>query len=177
MKKTNFQLEDDPNKRPSINGMIKIFYTKCFAKVKFESIKVQNIISLLENQNVPEINFSIGKIYYEGKYVTRNINKAIHYYSLAANQNHPNAQFNLGTIYYKGEYVTQNINKAIQYFTLAANHSIPEEQFVLGIIYFLGEHIKQGIKKGLYCIMLASMNNFRKANFFARFFASPRNIC
>ena len=141
MKKTNFQLEDDPNKRPSINGMIKFFYAKCFAKVKFESIKVQNIISLLENQNVPEINFSIGFIYYEGKYVTRDINKAIHY------------------------------------FTLAANHSIPEAQFVLGIIHFLGEHIKQDIKKGLYCIMLASMNNFRKANFFARFFASPRNIC
>ena len=42
---------------------------------------------------------NLGNIYYKGEYISRDINKAIHYLTLAANQNVVNAQFSLGNIY------------------------------------------------------------------------------
>ena len=151
-------LENDPTERPNIIMMTIQF----LAKTKFEGKKVLHLISLVENQNFPEINFILGFIYNEGKYVTQDISKAIHYFSLAANQNHPGAQFNLGVIYDEGKYVTRDINKAIHYYSLAANQNISEAQFNLGFIYFVGQYIEQNTKKGSYYIMLASINNNRE---------------
>ena len=73
---------------------------------------------------------------WEGLYVTRDINKAIHYYSLAADQNYPNAQINLGAIYHEGQYISRDISKAIHYYTLAANQNNPNAQFNLGLTLF-----------------------------------------
>ena len=127
-------------------------------------------------QNYPEAQFNLGSIYLNGKYVVRDINKAIHYYSLAADQSTPQAEFNLGVIYLNGKYVVRDINKAIHYFSLASNQNYPEAQFNLGIIYYIGEYIKQDIKKGRYYIMLASKNGNRRANF-AHGFLLQEGIC
>ena len=53
-----------------------------------------------------------------GKYISRDINKAIYYFTLSSNHNNSYAQFYLGEIYYKGKYISRDINKAIHYLTL-----------------------------------------------------------
>ena len=46
--------------------------------------KTRHYITLAADGNNSGAQLNIGYIYYEGKYITRDINKAIHYFSLAA---------------------------------------------------------------------------------------------
>ncbi|KAK8843573.1 hypothetical protein M9Y10_024630 [Tritrichomonas musculus] len=94
------------------------------------------------------------------KYVKRDINKAIKYYSLAADQNYPEAQIDLGFIYYDGKYVPRDINKAIQYYSLAANQNHAIAQCYLGLIYFEGKYVTRDISKAIsYFSLAANQNN------------------
>ena len=156
-------LNKNPDQRPKLNEVMDIFYAFFFDKIKDD--KIIYLISLSANQNNPEAQNILGMIYYNGKYMTRDINKAIHYLSLSANQNNPEAQNVLGMIYYNGKYMTRDINKAIYYLSLSANQNNPEAQYNLGMIYYTSFSNKQYIKKGRYYIMLASKNNNRQANF------------
>ena len=79
-------------KRPSILDLMYVFYI-CFNS----QINMQMINKDIEYFHYISIN--------NNEYITRNIHKAIHYYSLAANQNHPDKQFNLGGIYDTGKYI------------------------------------------------------------------------
>ena len=130
---------------------IAIFKTQSEKLIKIGSLSVKffkifyicNIFisySLAANQNHLNAQKSLGGIYYEGKYIERNIDKSIQYLSLAANQNDPDAQFSLGNIYYYGQYIKRDINKSIQYFSLAANQNHPNAQFMLGHIYNEGNY-------------------------------------
>ena len=80
---------------------------------------------ILKNQYIfnPDAQYILGIIYYEGKYVKRDIDKSIQLLTLAADQNYPDAQLFLGYIYFTGKFVTSDISKSIYYFTQAANHN------------------------------------------------------
>ena len=94
-------------------------------------------------------------IYYEDKYVPRDISKAIFYFTLAAKQNHVNASAMLGDIYFHGFFVSPNINKAIQYYTIAADRNHMESQYIVGCFYYNNKEItKRDIDKAIYIILL-----------------------
>ena len=61
----------------------------------------------------------IGLIYYFGKYVERDIKKAIYYLNLSSNQKNDIAQYYLGLIYYNADFISRDIDKAIYYFTFS----------------------------------------------------------
>ncbi|KAK8854151.1 hypothetical protein M9Y10_016708 [Tritrichomonas musculus] len=163
--------------RPSISDLMNDFISKFQKEIFIEGL-CSNYKMHFNNLNIfsktfqnykanqPEEQIILGTIYFEGQYVTQNINKAIHYYSLAANQNHPDAQFILGVIYDEGQYVTQNINKAIHYYSLAANQNHPDAQFNLGTIYYEGQYVTQNIDKAIHYYSLAANQNHPYAQFF-----------
>ncbi|KAK8846996.1 hypothetical protein M9Y10_019570 [Tritrichomonas musculus] len=157
--------ETDPTKRPNINEMTSIFYTNLYSKIKFGDKKFSYLISLSSNQNIPEAQFDLGNIFYEGLDARQDINKAIHYFSLAANQNIPQAQYILGFIYYEGKFVARDINKAIHYYSLAANQNIPKSQFYLGVIYSNGKYVTRDINKAIHYYSLVSNQNNPQAQF------------
>ena len=117
------------------------------------------------NQNHTGAQFFLGVIYLSGEYITRDINKAIHYFSLVANKNNAYAQFFLGIIYSNGEYNTVDINKSIHYYSLAANQNHIDAQFELGYIYSSGEYITQDINKAIHYLTLAANQNHAYAQF------------
>ena len=121
-------LNENPEQRPMIEDLIDELFN-------ISSKQFIIFIYNLANQNIPEAQFYLGEIHYRGEYITRDINKSIHYFTLASNQNIPKAQFTLGLIYYLGEYITRDINKSIHYLSLAANQNNPEAQFILGNKY------------------------------------------
>ncbi|KAK8894353.1 hypothetical protein M9Y10_022788 [Tritrichomonas musculus] len=141
----------DPTKRPNIFEMMNIFYSTFLSEIILEYQK-HHLLSLAIQKD-PQTQFNLGFIYQEGRYVVRDINKAMHYYSLAADQNYQKAQCVL----------------AIHYYTLAANQNFPKAQFELGLLYYTGEKKKQDIKKATYYIILASNNNFKDAYYFHAF--------
>ena len=47
----------------------------------------------------------LGKLYFEGKFIERDITKSIFYFSLASENNNLYSQIKLGDIYLKNEYI------------------------------------------------------------------------
>lgn len=82
--------------------------------------------------------YNLGRIYSTGKYVKRDINKAIY-------QESPEAQFKLGVIFQKRQFINRDITKAIYYYTHVANKNIPHAQYNLGVIYFSIEKVTLAI--------------------------------
>lgn len=93
---------------------------------------------------------------YTDQYVSRDIDKAIYYYSGAAIQNNSDAQFALGFIYGEGQYISRDIDKAIHYLTLAADQNNSDAQYSLGVIYYTGQYIPRYIDKAIYYFSLSS---------------------
>lgn len=96
---------------------------------------------------------------------TRNVNKAIHYFTLASNKKHSKAQLFLGMIYLKGIYVQQYIKKWIYLLNLSSKNRNIEAHFELGVLYHEGKYIKQDIGKSIHYYKEApSFNNQRAKN-------------
>lgn len=80
---------------------------------------LNEIIQSAANGN-PAAQFELGKKYYFGKEVDKNITKALQYLKAAADQEHPNALFVLGRIYDFGDVVEQDLPTAQNYYSQAA---------------------------------------------------------
>ena len=153
-------LNEDPTIRPSMSEVIYTFYVNFLSNNKDK----KNIYESLLKENNYDL-FILGLIYENGKYIERDINKAIHYYTLAANQNNSSAQFSLGLIYYLNQYVKQDINKSIHYFSLAANQNNSKVQYNLGVIYEEGQYVTRDIDKAINYYTLAADQNHSNAQY------------
>lgn len=109
----------------------------------------------------------MGLIYYEGKYIQHDIDKAIDYFRKAANNDVPESQFFLGMIYFLNlNEQNQNIEKGIEYLIQSSQNGFQEAQFIVGILYHEGRYIQRDIKKAvhLYKELSSLNNNFAKNN-------------
>ena len=70
-------------------------------------------------------------MYYNGRGVKKNYNKAFMWYEKAAKQGVAMAQFNLGDVYYKGRGVKQNYKKAFEWYEKAAKQGHVDAQLKL----------------------------------------------
>ena len=88
-------IENKPEKRATINELIEIF----FNNNTYEIID-QHLILCFEKNSLIDNNNSyfniLGIIYYEGEYISRDMNKSIHYFTLSANRENREGQFMLG---------------------------------------------------------------------------------
>ena len=171
-------LNEFPSNRPSISEIIiefnSIFQSNYQIELLYTSFKehynnfdqINKIISLMHlNQNHANAKFNLGVIYYEGKYVTRDINKAIYYYSLSSNQNIAEAQFYLGFIYYFEQYY-QDIKKGIYYIMLASINGCREANFAHGFLLHKGKEVKRDMSAAIHYYKEASSfnNQYAKNN-------------
>ncbi|KAK8872100.1 hypothetical protein M9Y10_007859 [Tritrichomonas musculus] len=74
--------------------------------------------------------FILGNLFYNGEYVSMNMNKVIEFFTNTA-KFIPNAAYNLGTIYSDGKYIAKDNEKAIYYYQLAAKRNFPLAQLEL----------------------------------------------
>ena len=115
-----------------------------------------NYYKRASDQNVPEAQYNLARIYHYGIDVECDIDQAIHYYQLAANQNFTLANLNLGVIYSNKNLSVYDIEKAIHYYTIAANQNNISAQYNLGITYLDYPLDKPDIKKAIYYFTLAA---------------------
>ena len=159
----------NPEKRPDMNQMFRLLYHHFLSSIQEQGRKEQDLLNVFESNsliiNDNALFLIVGIIYYEDKYVKRNVDKTIHYYLLAANQNYAKAQFNLGVIYQHSDYVTKDIGKAIHYYTLAANQNEPISQFNLAVIYYFGDYVTKDIGKAIHYYTLAANQNYVDAQY------------
>ncbi|KAK8838058.1 hypothetical protein M9Y10_036008 [Tritrichomonas musculus] len=86
----------------------------------------------------------LGALYYEGKYIQRDIQKAIHLFKECASFISPGPKNNLGVIYKNGEFVEKNITSALLYFKEGIeNDKDVFAHYNLSRIYYFGEDVEK----------------------------------
>ena len=92
----------------------------------------------------------LGLCYESGEGVTKDMQKAVEWYTKAAEwymkaaeQGDAEAQYGLGWCYYYGKGVPQNHTEAVKWYTKAAKQGHASAQYCLGICYYNGKGVPQ----------------------------------
>lgn len=91
--------------------------------------------------NAKAINL-LGALYYEGRYVEQDFEKAANYYMKAAELGYPLAMSNAGYCYYYGNGVDQDYEKAFLYFSKAVGHELWDAINMLASMYRNGDYVE-----------------------------------
>ncbi len=97
--------------------------------------------------------------------ISKNIDKAIYWWTRSADQGNAKAQFNLGLAYAKGQGVEKDIDKAIELWQKSAEQGDVRAQFNLGILYHLGEEVKQDYKQAIELLEKSAQQGYAVAQF------------
>ena len=118
--------------------------------------KFQSQLLLWAEKGKPWAHCILGDRYYYGKFVEKNMDKAIYYYNLAAEQGDPIAQGNLGRIYQNGEGVPVDYDKALHYYKLSAEGGSAEAYTNIGFMYKKGYGVTQSFEKAFQYYKVAA---------------------
>jgi uncharacterized protein len=95
----------------------------------------------LADQGHAVAQYNLGRMYYDGQGVQRNLAEALRWFRLAAGQGHAGAENSLGALYLAGEGVEQSTSEALRFYRLAADQGYAIAQHNLGSIYFTGRNV------------------------------------
>lgn len=95
--------------------------------------------SLVNTTNNVSAHYQLGKVYYLGKAVEQDYDKARIHFEAAANRNNKFAQDYLGDIYYWGQGIEVNYAQARKWYLKAVNQGITNAARQLGFMFFYGE--------------------------------------
>ena len=164
--------------RPTIYELICEFYSLFYSRIEiygmlkntsetYSEDYLKNLIYAIETipqvTDDPEKLFDIGTFFFEGVYVSKDLSKAIDYYSRSADQNYAEAQYKLGNIYSEEQSDLHDIRKAIHYYSLAANQNYAKAQYKLGNIYSEEQSDLHDIRKAIHYYSLAANQNYVEA--------------
>ena len=101
----------------------------------------------LADQQDAATNFSLGRRYYHGEGVPKDLGKAAELYQKAADQGLDRAQFNLGRLYEYGEGVPKDLGKAAELYQKAADQGFDRAQCGLAGFYYFGKAVPKDLGK------------------------------
>lgn len=106
--------------------------------------KVLECYELCAGQNMPAAALNLGTMYYNGRIVVRDFEKAAHFYKIAADAGILRAICNLGYCYYYGRHQSVDYKKAYEYFLRGALlHNDVNCLYKLGDMYLNGFAVEQ----------------------------------
>ena len=100
--------------------------------------------------------FSLGKMYFEGKGVSKDYAKAREWYQLAAEKDVAGAMISLGDLYHDGNGVQQDYAKAREWYQRAAEEGHAFAMGCLGDLYHYGKGVQQDYAKAREWYQLAA---------------------
>ena len=108
--------------------------------------------------------FTLGKHYYFGDQVEKDLDQAARWFTAAAEQGVPGAQFYLGYMYDDGVGIAQDATLAAKWYRAAAEQGHPEAQENLGRLYWHGRGVPRDRKQGLSWVdrAYADPDDFRR---------------
>lgn len=135
--------------------------------------KIIDSVGWLEQCEIPLAKYILGKIYHDGLYVKRDLNKAvkcftasgeneyaynrlsniykelgnmnvsIYYLHKADGMNYSIAQFKLGKLFIEGKFVEKDIGKGLYYLNKAESQNNHFAQYMLGKLFLFGKDVEQ----------------------------------
>jgi len=119
-------------------------------------------IRALDEVQAVEGCLGIARIYYFGKGVPVNYDKAFEYYSMLEGTNDPTAQFVLGKMHHLGQGTPVDIEKAKHYYGLASDQGSFHARRNLGLLYAQNGHFFKGawlwLKSAIYSLKIVLKN-------------------
>lgn len=97
-----------------------------------------------KESNAPAAQFRLAEYYRHGRWVVRNLAKAVEWYDKAAGQGYKDAEYVLGEIYFYGYGVEKNKDRAIELFKRAAKSGHSKAKDILSLIAKDGEPMLEG---------------------------------
>ena len=98
----------------------------------------------LESQNF------VALAYLHGTEVSRDLERAMHWFQEAGEGGHSQALYNLGILHQEGKFIQQDHEKAFGYYLKAARRGLPEAQMSLGWLYEGGLGTVKNMKEAVY---------------------------
>lgn len=126
--------------------------------------RLTTLINKAEQGNMAA-QYTLGKMYYFGLNVNRNVVESEKWYLLAAEQGHLDAQLHLANNYYYGRDYTRNDAEAFRLFQLAADQGSAEAQYYLGESYAKGNGIEENLAESIKWYKLAAAQNYSEAQY------------
>jgi TPR repeat protein len=109
----------------------------------------------LAKQGIADAQFLLGRMFEQGKGITKDYETAAKWYIRASKQNLDLAQNNLGSMYRDGLGVTQNYKTAIKWYKLAAEQGLAVAQDNLGIMHHKGLGVSRNYSTAMKWYKLA----------------------
>lgn len=103
-----------------------------------------------------ELQFHLGSLYHQGRYLEKNPQQAAACYHKAATQGHARAQVALALMHLGGEVVNPDAMEAFSWFAQAAQQGHAEAQVSLGMMYALGKEVETDLVRAHKWITLAA---------------------
>ena len=134
------------------------------AEVRVQRLqKMLKARTLTPGRHTPVAQRNLGRMYKDGKGVTRCYEEAVKWFRLAADKGDAGGQFHLGNMYRTGNGVAQNHDEAVKWFRLAAGQGDASAQFNLGIVYKKGHGVNQSFEEAVGWFRLAAEQGHAKA--------------
>ena len=121
--------------------------------------KITDSIEWLEQCEIPLAKYILGKIYHDGLFVERDLNKAVKCFKASGENEY--AYNRLSNIYKE----LGNINASIHYLYKADEMNYSVAQFKLGKLFIEGKLVEKDIGKGLYYLKKAESQNNQFAQY------------
>ncbi|OJW49107.1 MAG: hypothetical protein BGO67_11115 [Alphaproteobacteria bacterium 41-28] len=110
--------------------------------------------------------YSLGVMYFEGKNVERNLDKAIHFFQKAAEKKHLHALYNLGVWSEKTRY--NPVSDVHRFYLEAAMKGHIAAQYNVGVMYHLGRGVQKNNEEAIRWLRSSANREFEPAQFALR---------
>lgn len=120
------------------------------AMQQLESKNYKSAVELLKKSakyGNNEANFELGKIYFKGEGIKRDLNEAVKYFTRASSSGHISAKYNLGVIYANKSYKEFNYLKAFDIFSELSSLGHAASKYKMGIFLLYGLGVDKDYKK------------------------------
>ena len=107
---------------------------------------IEKTISELQTSSLPEDQFMLGKLFYEGRWILQNYSKALHYFRKAASAGVIDAQVYIGLCYLEGRGIKKDVSKAIGIFSDNISKS-SKAQVAMGRCFLNGVGVRMNQNK------------------------------
>lgn len=153
-------MNKNPDRRPLIIDILKIFYQKFNDRIKIDLASYGSLFDI-EFKDPKKLDNNDNCIIQDEELLIIDKKIEFAYYSIAADQNIPKALFYLGKIFF----TSHDINKAIYYLMIAAKKNDPDAQFSLGLLYYEGKYVGYNMNKAIRYFKLSADQNNSEAQF------------
>ncbi|VYU67695.1 sel1 repeat family protein [Clostridium tertium] len=132
----------------------------------FDDIEDNPLEDSLEDEEISSEEYLLtGELYYLGKNVDKDYNKAKEYFEKAAKEGNEHAESYLGLFYEKGYGGEKNMEKALYWYKKAALKGNIFSQYSLGYIYYEGKDVEKNSQYSFKWYMEAAESGFAPAQY------------